>query len=142
MEDGNEMKGGDQQQKKFDFYSKVVRAGRRTYFFDMKATLESEFYITITESKRCFKENGRPFYEKHKIFLYPEDFEEFVKGLNQTTNFIRNNASRLKADLMAIESATSRFAEFKKSMEEIDGNSETFRSYSNADIEFEDLGNK
>ena len=120
----------------------MVRAGRRTYFFDMKATQESEFYITITESKRCFKENGIPFYEKHKIFLYPEDFEEFVKGLNQTTNFIKNHAPRLKANLMTNESVTSRVAEFRKSLDEIDGNTETVGSYSNVDIEFEDLGNK
>lgn len=62
-----------------DVYSKAIRAGKRTYFFDIKATKGNDLYITITESKRRFEEGAG--YEKHKIFLYKEDFEKFKDGL-------------------------------------------------------------
>ncbi|MCK9612810.1 MAG: DUF3276 family protein [Bacteroidales bacterium] len=72
-----------------DIFSKAVRAGKRTYFFDVKSTRNEDFYLTITESKRRFNnESGKFFYEKHKIFLYSEDFEKFLKGLNDTITFI------------------------------------------------------
>jgi hypothetical protein len=72
-----------------EIFSKAVRAGKRTYFFDVKATRTDEQYLTITESKRKFSnEQGKYFYEKHKIFLYKEDFEKFVKGLTDTLKFI------------------------------------------------------
>lgn len=71
-------------------FSKAVRAGKRTYFFDVKATKNDEKYITITESKRCFsEEQGRFYYEKHKIFLYKEDFEKFVTAINQSIDFVQ-----------------------------------------------------
>ena len=70
-------------------FSKAVKAGKRTYFFDVKATKNDEKYITITESKRRFDENANQFfYEKHKIFLYKEDFEKVSKGLNDAINFV------------------------------------------------------
>ncbi len=62
-----------------EVYSKAIRAGKRTYFFDIKATKGNDLYITITESKRRFEEGAG--YEKHKIFLYKEDFEKFKDGL-------------------------------------------------------------
>ncbi len=72
-----------------EIFSKAVRAGKRTYFFDVKATKTDEMYLTITESKRRFNnESGKFFYEKHKLFLYGEDFSKFVKGLNDTIRFI------------------------------------------------------
>ena len=72
-----------------EIYSKAVRAGKRTYFFDVKTTRTEEKYLTITESKRRFSnEQGKFFYEKHKIFLYKEDFEKFVNGLTGTLKFI------------------------------------------------------
>jgi hypothetical protein len=73
-----------------EIFSKAVRAGKRTYFFDVKATKTDELYLTITESKRRFNnETGKFFYEKHKLFLYGEDFDKFMKGLNDTTKFIK-----------------------------------------------------
>ena len=60
-----------------EIFSERVRAGKRTYFFDVKATRSNDYYLTITESKRLYKEDGFV-YEKHKIFLYKEDFEKFV----------------------------------------------------------------
>ena len=70
-------------------FSKAVKAGKRTYFFDVKATRNDEKYITITESKRRVDENTNQFfYEKHKIFLYKEDFEKVAKGLNDAIKYV------------------------------------------------------
>ncbi|MDX1652031.1 MAG: DUF3276 family protein [Brumimicrobium sp.] len=64
-----------------EVYSKVVRAGKRTYFFDVKSTRNNDLYLTLTESKKSNGNNGHPNYQKHKIFLYKEDFEKFTEGL-------------------------------------------------------------
>ncbi len=72
-----------------EVFSKVVRAGKRTYFMDVKETRAGERYLTITESKRRFdNESGKFFYEKHKLYLYKEDFEKFSNGLLGTLAFI------------------------------------------------------
>jgi hypothetical protein len=79
----------NKESRKEEVFSRVVRAGKRTYFFDVKATRSGENYLTITESKRRFNnENGKFFYEKHKIFLYREDFEKFMLGLDQVMHFV------------------------------------------------------
>ena len=80
----------DHEMKEKDgMFSKAVKAGKRTYFFDVKATKNDEKYITITESKRRVDDQtGQFFYEKHKIFLYKEDFEKVTKGLNDAINYI------------------------------------------------------
>jgi hypothetical protein len=73
-----------------EIFSRAVRAGKRTYFFDVKATKSDEQYLTITESKRRFSnEQGKFLYEKHKLFLYKEDFEKFANGLNAAIEFIQ-----------------------------------------------------
>ena len=72
-----------------EIFSERVRAGKRTYFFDVKATRANDYYLTITESKRRYKEDGFT-YEKHKIFLYKEDFNKFVNALNNTVNHVKN----------------------------------------------------
>ena len=72
-----------------EIFSRAIRAGKRTYFFDVKTTVEDEAYLTITESKRRFNDQGKFFYEKHKLFLYKEDFEKFLNGLNDTIEFIK-----------------------------------------------------
>jgi len=66
-----------------DVFSKAVRAGKRTYFFDVKSTRGKDLFLTITESKKHTNEDGSASYEKHKIFLYKEDFEKFMDGLQQ-----------------------------------------------------------
>ncbi|MDR2908085.1 MAG: PUR family DNA/RNA-binding protein [Bacteroidales bacterium] len=78
----------DMEHGKEEVYSKAVRAGKRTYFLDVKEMKSGDRYLTITESKRRFDDNGRFIYEKHKIFLYQEDFEKFMAGLTQTIHFI------------------------------------------------------
>ena len=73
-----------------DVYSKPVRAGKRTYFFDVKATRgNKDFYLTITESKRRQERDGNFVFDKHKIFLYKEDFEKFKEGLNDAIEYIK-----------------------------------------------------
>jgi hypothetical protein len=76
---------------KEEIFTKVVRAGKRTYFFDVKATRRDDYYLTITESKKRLGKEGKVFYEKHKIFLYKEDFEKFSEGLKDSVEYIDNN---------------------------------------------------
>jgi hypothetical protein len=84
-----EMEGTENGNQRDEVFSKSVRAGKRTYFFDVKATRSNDYYLTITESKRKFnQENGKFFYEKHKLFLYKEDFEKFSEGLQEAINKI------------------------------------------------------
>jgi len=72
-----------------EIHSKAVRAGKRTYFFDVKATRRNDYYLTITESKKRFNRDGKFFYEKHKLFLYKEDFDKFADSLTEIIEFIR-----------------------------------------------------
>lgn len=71
-----------------DIFSKALRAGRRTYFFDVKATKAGDYYLTVTESKKFTNEDGSFHFKKHKIYLYKEDFNEFKSILNEMTKFI------------------------------------------------------
>ena len=71
-----------------EIFSKVVRAGRRTYFFDVRETRAGDYYLTITESKKFTNEDGTFYYKKHKIYLYKEDFDDFNSSLNETFDFI------------------------------------------------------
>ncbi|MDG2492565.1 MAG: PUR family DNA/RNA-binding protein [Flavobacteriaceae bacterium] len=74
--------------KQEEIFSKILRAGRRTYFFDVRETKASDYYLTITESKKFTNEDGTFFYKKHKIYLYKEDFTEFRDILGETIDFI------------------------------------------------------
>ncbi|MBQ7222916.1 MAG: PUR family DNA/RNA-binding protein [Bacteroidales bacterium] len=80
-----------------DVYSKPVRAGKRTYFFDVKATKGQDYYLTITESKRRIEKDGRYVYDKHKIFLYKEDFEKFNEGLKEVVDYIKAHCNVIEA---------------------------------------------
>ena len=75
---------------KEEIYSKVLRAGRRTYFFDVRATKANDYYLTITESKKFTNDDGSFHYKKHKIYLYKEDFAEFRENLIEMTDYIIN----------------------------------------------------
>jgi len=79
---------GDKDNDRKEIFSERVRAGKRTYFFDVKATRSNDYYLTITESKRRYKDDGY-IYEKHKIFLYKEDFNKFMKALNSTVDHVK-----------------------------------------------------
>ena len=92
MESGDNKEGAKFKDSKFkqEIHSKVIRAGKRTYFFDVKSTRNDEFYLTITESKKRFGDNGKFSYEKHKIFLYKEDFTKFMESLQEVVDFIHD----------------------------------------------------
>tara|TARA_B110000459_G_scaffold77812_2_gene87528 strand:+ start:2404 stop:2787 length:384 start_codon:yes stop_codon:yes gene_type:complete len=71
-----------------DIYSKILRAGRRTYFFDVRSTKANDYYLTISESKKFTNEDGSFYFKKHKIYLYKEDFEGFKNLLKEMTQYI------------------------------------------------------
>ena len=83
-------KDGEQEGSE-DVYSKPVRAGRRTYFFDVKATRANDYFLTITESRKKESGNGTFSFEKQKIHLYKEDFQKFVEGLEEAIAYIRQH---------------------------------------------------
>ncbi len=78
----------DQGKERAEIYSQRVRAGKRTYFFDVKSTRSNDYYLTITESRRRYKDDGF-FYEKHKVFLYKEDFNKFMSALQDTIGYVK-----------------------------------------------------
>ena len=127
MEEGKEKKEGFEKNNREEIFSKVVRAGKRTYFFDVKATRRNDYYLTLTESKKRFNREGQPFFEKHKIFLYKEDFEKFSDGLKEVIDFIK------EANPVLLERAPEENSTETK--EEVTTNDFT-------NVDFEDLGDK
>src|SRR5215216_995514 len=111
-----------------DLFSKSVRAGKRTYFFDVKSTRGNDYYLTITESKKRFGTDGKFTYEKHKIFLYKEDFEKFMEGLNESIEVIKENAP----PIVEREAYSDRDRESSYS--------DKGASSSNGEVNFDDLG--
>ena len=124
---------------KEDVFSTSVRAGKRTYFFDVKATRGNDLFMTITESKRVGHENDGPVhYEKHKIFLYKEDFDGFAEGLQKAIDHIRNLQGT--GEYRSADSNRKLGREFSEhsSADELSNNAEGFSN--NADFDFDDLG--
>ena len=95
MADGTEKNDEVVSTEREEIFSKSVRAGKRTYFFDVKTTRRNDYYLTLTESKKRFNRDGRFYFEKHKIFLYKEDFEKFTEGLTEVIQYIRINAPEI-----------------------------------------------
>jgi hypothetical protein len=101
----------DNGQPRDAFFSKRIRAGKRTYYFDVKATRANDYYITITESKRKPGESeDRPFFEKHKLFLYKEDFEKFTEGLQEALTYIQDKRSGEMTEVVASPVSTAEHA--------------------------------
>jgi hypothetical protein len=121
--------GSKEQILQEEIYTKVVRAGKRTYFFDVKATRREDYYLTITESKKRLGKEGKIFYEKHKIFLYKEDFEKFADGLKDAVDYICNGIAPQKRETVLSEEETVR-----------DHADISSREFTN--IDFEDLDKK
>ena len=119
-----------------EIFSKVVRAGKRTYFLDVKATRRNDYYLTITESKKRFNRDGRHYFEKHKVFLYKEDFDKFTENLHEVIEFIKKNVPEQepfeKEEVLAEVSAVST---------EATENTESTEAYA-SDVDFDDLGDK
>ena len=89
IEDRNDKNQASEEPEHREIFSRAVRAGKRTYFFDVKATRRNDYFLTITESKKRFQKDGRFFFEKHKIFLYKEDFDKFADGFQEVIEFIK-----------------------------------------------------
>jgi hypothetical protein len=119
--------GHDDKNIKEEIFTKVVRAGKRTYFFDVKATRKEDYYLTITESKKRLGKEGKVFYEKHKIFLYKEDFEKFTDGLREAVTYIGNgiDETRIGEPTVHIENHEEKSAIIAEEF---------------TNVEFEDLG--
>ena len=98
--EGYEKNDGMEMNDRNEIYSKPVRAGKRTYFFDVKATRNNDYYLTITESKKKLEKDGSQNYEKHKIFLYKEDFDKFAEGLDNAVAYIK---VALNGETMAVQ---------------------------------------
>ena len=123
--------------EKEEIFSKVLRAGRRTYFFDVRATKAEDYYLTITESKKFTNDDGSFHYKKHKIYIYKEDFSEFKEILAEMTDYIINE----KGDEVISERHQK---DFKKEYEddsskvpEAEEKTESTESFT--DIDFDDI---
>lgn len=117
--------------EKEEIFSKVLRAGRRTYFFDVRATKADDYYITITESKKFTEEDGSFHFKKHKIYLYKEDFAAFQEILTEMTDYVLNQ----KGEEVISERHQKDFKKefFTEKLEEV----KTGGSYT--DIDFDDI---
>ena len=115
--------------EKEEIFSKVLRAGRRTYFFDVRATKAGDYYLTITESKKFTHDDGTFHYQKHKIYLYKEDFTDFHEMLGKATDYILNE----KGNEVISERHQK---DFKKEETETE---ETTSTDSFTDISFDDI---
>ncbi len=122
--------GNDEKIVKEEIFTKVVSAGKRTYFFDVKATRKDDYYLTITESKKRLGKEGKVFYEKHKIFLYKEDFEKFTEGLKDAVSYIGNGKDELKTQITTFRRRNKTGSQSILSTEEF------------TNVEFDDLGKK
>ncbi len=118
--------------EKEEIFSKVLRAGRRTYFFDVRATKADDYYITITESKKFTEEDGSFHFKKHKIYLYKEDFKEFAEILGEMTDYVLNHKGE-----EVISERHQRDYKKEYPSENVSGNSTTEKNFT--DIEFDDI---
>ncbi|MBN1185916.1 MAG: PUR family DNA/RNA-binding protein [Bacteroidales bacterium] len=131
-EDGIEKTEGTEKNQRQEIFSRAVRAGKRTYFFDVKSTRRDDYYLTITESKKRFNRDGRYYFEKHKIFLYKEDFEKFLEGLTESVEFIKRERPEIIRN-------DEEFEDDQNVSQELEG--ATADEYS-ANVDFEDLEDK
>ena len=127
-----------------EIFSKSVRAGRRTYFFDVRATRAEDYYMTITESKRHTKEDGSFYYQKHKIYLYKEDFDSFIESLKEVSDFVIKEKGREVITLDSTEKSdleNSSVEEDKVDDKEEVGDKESDDNSENesSDLKFEDI---
>lgn len=118
--------------EKEEIFSKVLRAGRRTYFFDVRSTKADDYYITITESKKFTEEDGSYHFKKHKIYLYKEDFAAFAEILEEMTSYVLNN----KGEEVISERHQK---DFKKEYNRDTAESSTNIDKSFTDVDFDDI---
>jgi Protein of unknown function (DUF3276) len=121
--------------EKEEIFSKVLRAGRRTYFFDVRATKADDYYITITESKKFTEADGSFHFKKHKIYLYKEDFAAFTEILEEMTSYVLNH----KGEEVISERHQKDFKKEYDSEKSVEEESELPSTSSFTDIEFDDI---
>ena len=125
-----------------EIFSKVLRAGRRTYFFDVRSTKAGDYYLTLTESKKFTNEDGSFHYKKHKIYLYKEDFTEFSNILNEMTNYVISEkgeeviSERHQKDFKKEDNSEST-VETNDENEKEDGSNESSNEFT--DVSFDDI---
>ena len=120
--------------EKDEIFSKVLRAGRRTYFFDVRATKADDYYITITESKKFTEEDGSFHFKKHKIYLYKEDFAAFSEILEEMTAYVLNH----KGEEVISERHQRDFKrEYNQETETLDQKPTSEKSFT--DVDFDDI---
>ena len=117
--------------EKEEIFSKVLRAGRRTYFFDVRSTKAGDYYLTITESKKFTNDDGSFHYKKHKIYLYKEDFVAFTDIMNEMTSYVINEKGE--------EVISERHQKDYKKEYETEEVTETVAAESFTDISFDDI---
>ena len=123
-----------------EIFSKSVRAGRRTYFFDVRATRAEDYYMTITESKRHTKEDGSFYYQKHKIYLYKEDFDSFIESLKEVSDFIIKEKGREVITLDSTEKSDSETSNGEEDkVDDKKSNQEESSENESSDLKFEDI---
>ncbi|MGM0376526.1 MAG: DUF3276 family protein [Bacteroidota bacterium] len=139
--EGFDKKDGSEKKKteRDDIFSKAVRAGKRTYFFDVKATRKNDYYLTITESKKRFEEDGRFRFEKHKLFLYKEDFEKFSDGLKEAIDFIQSEQGVYNEEGQVQEPQQKQEREPQEQQEEAEEAESTLSTAEYTNVDFEDL---
>jgi hypothetical protein len=118
--------------EKDEIFSKVLRAGRRTYFFDVRSTKAEDYYVTITESKKFTEEDGSFHFKKHKIYLYKEDFAAFSEILNEMTSYVLNN----KGEEVISERHQK---DYKRESFQEQTSTETSTGKSFTDVDFDDI---
>ena len=121
-----------------EIFSKAVRAGRRTYFFDVRSTRAGDYYLTMTESKRDFNEDGTPFYKKHKIYLYKEDFGNFKDALSELTDYIIKEKGE---DIISLNRSEAKEEKVEKAQEKKEVRTEEITT-DFTEVNFDDLGNE
>ncbi|MBJ04329.1 MAG: DNA-binding protein [Flavobacteriales bacterium] len=122
---------GKENYEREEIFSKSVRAGRRTYFFDVRSTRAEDYYMTITESKKFSHDDGTAHYKKHKIYLYKEDFEEFAASFKEVADFIFDKKGR--------EVISSEPSSEERNKQEGDNDSTEQSSENFSDVKFEDI---
>ena len=125
-----------------DIYSKVLRAGRRTYFFDVRSTKAGDYYLTISESKKFTNEDGTFYFKKHKIYLYKEDFENFTNILGEMTKYIIDEKGlEVVSEIHDKDFVTKKDKEVESSDEDAETKEETEekKEEKSDEVEFEDI---
>ena len=129
------MEGKENYERK-EIFSRSVRAGRRTYFFDVRSTKAEDYYMTITESKKFSNDDGSAHFKKHKIYLYKEDFDEFSKSFKEVSDFIFEKKGR---DVISNQDTTSASTPSEPEINNESENTPQVGDPESSDVKFEDM---